>query len=443
MKRRLFLGGLGGVAGSLLVRPTAAHSAPSGTPLLAQPGHGAWLNQQASLPSVPAPDWSLVASQFRLPRDVAYLNTAGLGASPIVVSDAVKAHMDREEEHPAPGHNEDDWARIRGKCAWLLGSSCHGGDLALMSTATEGLNAVLNTIGFGRGDEIITSTHEHAGLVIPLLHKVKTAGCVVRTFEPDLVRAEGNVERIAALVNARTRLIVVSHVTCTTGQLMPVARIGQLARSRGIIFALDGAQSLGHVVFDIGETGADYYAASCHKWVMGPKRTGLLYVHPDRQAAAVPTVVGAYSDANSDLLARSLTLRPNAQRFEYGTQNNALIYGIEAAIDYLSGLGLAALWQRNTGLADRCGSGLRRTPGVEMLTPVEAASRTAILTFRVPGRDNRALAAALVGRRLRVRSVTEGGLDAVRASFHACNDEAQADRLVAAVADLVPLLPRR
>jgi selenocysteine lyase/cysteine desulfurase len=422
VKRRLFLGGLGGAAGALMLRSGAADATalPAMTPALADQ----------------TPDWPLISSQFRLPRDFAYLNTAGLGASPVVVIDTVKARMDREEENPAPGHNEDDWRRIRGKCAALLGPACRGEDVAFMSTATEGINAILNTIPLGRGDEIVTSTHEHAGLVIPLLHKAQTTGCAVRTFDPDLVRAGGNVDRIAAITNARTRLIFISHVTCTTGQLMPVAEIGRLARDRGITFALDGAQSMGHVPFDISRTGAGYYAASCHKWVMGPKRTGLLYVHPDRQAGAVPTVVGAYSDETSNLLARTLTLRPNAQRFEYGTQNNALIYGLEAAVDYLSGIGLEMLWRRNTATTERCLERLQRIAGVEILSPADAASRTAIVTFRVAGRDNRTVASTLVGRRLRVRSVTESGLDAVRASFHACNDEAQADRLIGAVAEI-------
>jgi selenocysteine lyase/cysteine desulfurase len=422
VKRRLFLGGLGGAAAALALRPVAADAAAIGATCASQAGQ--------------APDWARVGSQFRLPNGFAYLNTAGLGASPVIVTDTVKARMDREEENPAPGHSEDDWQRIRGKCAALLGPACRAQDIALMSTATEGINAMLNAMSLGRGDQIITSTHEHAGLVIPLLHKMQTAGCVVRTFEPDLNLASGNLDRIAAITNARTRLIVISHVTCTTGQLMPVAEIGRFARDRRIRFALDGAQSLGQLPFDIRDTGADYYAASCHKWVMGPKRTGLLYVHPDRQMTAMPTVVGAYSDASSNLLARTLTLRPNAQRFEYGTQNNALIYGLEAAVDYVAGIGLAPLWQRNRRLAERCRTGLGAIKGVELLSPADAASRTAILTFRIAGRDNRTVAGALVGRRLRVRSVTESGLDAVRASFHACNDEAQVDRLVAAVAEL-------
>ena len=420
MKRRAFLEGLGATAGAALLQPA----------IIGARGPGA-----AGLPSQADPQfWPQLRTQFRLPRDFAYLNTAGLGASPLKVLDTIKARMDREEENPAPGHNEDDFGRIRGTCAAMLGPTCRGTDVAFLSTATEGINAILNTVPLGRGDEIITSTHEHAGLAIPLLHKMQTTGCVIRTFEPDLRHAGGNVDRVAALLTARTKLVFISHVTCTTGQIMPVAEIGRLAAARGCVFALDGAQSLGHVPFDIVATGADFYAASCHKWVMGPKRTGLLYV----QAGAEPTTVGAYSDAESNLLARTLRLRPNALRFEYGTQNNALIYGLEAAADFVADIGLETIWRHNRELAERLVSGLQHINGVSLLSPAEPACRSAIVTFHVEGKDNRALAGALVGRRLRVRSVTEAGLDAVRASFHVCNDDTQVDRLL----DELPALLR-
>jgi selenocysteine lyase/cysteine desulfurase len=426
VKRREFLVTVGATAGGLALPPGRfpAQPATQGLPDAGDPAF-----------------WPRVRSRFLLPSGFAYLNTAGLGASPLDVIDTVKARMDREEENPAPGHNEDDFARIRAKCASFLGPRCRAADIAFVSTATEGINAILNTIPLGRGDEIITSTHEHAGLAIPLLHKMHTTGCVVRTFEPDLRRASGNVERIGALLSARTRLVFVSHVTCTTGQLLPAAEIGRLVSARGITFALDGAQSLGHMPFDITDTGAHFYAASCHKWMMGPKRTGLLYIRADRQAGAVPSIVGAYSDAESNLLARTLTLRPQAQRFEYGTQNNALIYGLEAAADFITGIGPVRMWRRDRDLAERCVSGLGRIGGIELLSPAEAADRTAIVTFRAAGRDNRRVAASLVSKRLRVRSVTEGGLDAVRASFHACNDESEVDRLIVELRDLLRAAP--
>ena len=429
MKRRTFLHTVGGLAGGLAA---GGGIAASGRSRAAAPVWPPGLADQND-PRF----WRVLRRQFQLPADFAYLNTAGLGASPLAVTGTLAAWTDREEANPAPGHSEDDWSRIRARCATLLGPSCSADEVALVSTATEGINAILNTIPLTRGDEIITSTHEHASLVIPLLHKIQTHEIEVRTFEPDLVRAAGNVDRIAALAGARTRLIFISHVTCTTGQLMPVADIGRLAAARGIAFALDGAQSLAHVPFDIASTGAHYYAASCHKWLLGPKRTGILYVRRDRLSSAVPTIVGAYSDAASSMQDRRLVLRPGAQRFEYGTQNDALIYGIESAVDFVSSIGVPIIWARNRALGEQCVAGLGRIPGIELLSPSEPQDRSAIVTFKAAGRDNRQVASELVRRKLRVRSVTEGGLDAVRASFHVYNDEAEVDRLLLALREVV------
>ena len=418
MRRREFLTGLG-AAGAALA---------AGGPLAAQPPQAA-----ASVPV----DWSRLREQFQLSPKSAYFNTAGLGASPRAVSDRVKAEMDREEEAPSPGHSEDDWARIRGKVATLLGRSCSGSEIAFVSTATEGINAILNGLPWQRGDEVVTSTHEHVALAIPLLHKMHTAGIVVRTFEPDPASPERTLDRLTAQVSPRTKMIFVSHVTCTTGQTLPAQEIGRVAAERKLWYALDGAQSLAQTPIDIGAIGAHFYTASGHKWLMGPKRTGILYVRKDHQDLLVPTVVGAYSDKSNSLAARELTLQPTAQRYEYGTQNDALVYGLESAVDFVRALGLDEIARHNQALTEICVEGLKKVPGLQLLSPPAPPARSAMVTFRVVNRDNREVAATLVRRGHRVRSVTEAGLDAVRCSFHVCNDERQVHLLVEAIEDYV------
>jgi cysteine desulfurase/selenocysteine lyase len=218
--------------------------------------------------------------------------------------------------------------------------------------------------------------------------------------------------------------------------VFPAAAIGRLARSRGVLFALDGAQSLCQFPIDIVSTGADFYTASGHKFLLGPKRTGILYVRKDRIEALAPSIVGAYSDQTSSLAARQLELRPSAQRFEYGTQNDALIYGLEAAADFVNAIGLPEIWAHNQKLNEACFERLRAVRGLTLLSPGEVEFRSAMTTFRLAGRDNRQVANALMQRRLRVRSVTEAGLDASRVSFHLYNDATEVDRLVAAVKEL-------
>ena len=426
MRRREFLRGVSGMAGAALLSTTRAWSQTLDEVRRAR----------AELGVGDPCFWQFIRDQFQLSRQTAYLNTAGLGASPLAVTNMVKAMMDREEQAPAPGHSEEDWVRIRTKCAALLGPGCSADEIALVSTATEGINVILNGLGLARGDEIITSTHEHPALCIPLLHKMKTAGIEVKTFEPDLGRGQGNLDRIQALLSKRTRLIFISHVTCTTGQILPVTEIGRMASSRRVLLALDGAQSLCQFSIDIGATGADFFAASGHKFLVGPKRTGILYVRKDRLDALAPSIVGAYSDRASSLAARQLELQPNAQRFEYGTQNDALIYGLEAAADFIDAIGLPEIWAHNQKLTETCFTQLGAIPGLKLLSPAEPAFRSAMVTFTLVGRDNRQVASALMQRRLRVRSVTEGGLDAVRASFHVYNDADEVERLVNAVKEI-------
>jgi len=414
MNRRTFLSGVGSAAGAMLVPALSAGEPRRAT--LAGPEAQAGCNWSG---------FDRLRADFQLPAGYAYFNTAGLGASPRAVTDRVRAAMDRDEASPSPVHSEEDFTRVRGKCAALLGLDCAADEIAFVSSATEGINHILNGLPLGRGDEVITSTHEHPALNIPLLRKMQTAGIVIRTFEPDLGSPSGNVDRIRALVGRKTRLIFVSHVTCTTGQVLPVAAIGRLAREHRLWFALDGAQSLGQFEIDIHATGAHFYTASCHKWLMGPKRTGILWVHRDRLTDLSPTVVGAYSDGGYSLAERKLTLHAGAQRFEYGTENVALIYGLEAAVDLVQGLGLDCIRQHNQGMAEIFVADIGGIPGVEVLSPRGDGPHSAIKTFRIRGRDYGEVTTALGRRGFRVRPVGEAGLNAVRVSFHVCNDHDQ------------------
>jgi cysteine desulfurase/selenocysteine lyase len=218
--------------------------------------------------------------------------------------------------------------------------------------------------------------------------------------------------------------------------------MARVAAARGIPLAIDGAQSLAQFPIDIAATGAAFFTASGHKFLMGPKRTGLLYVRRDWIARLRPTVVGAYSDESWSMPERRLALRAAAQRFEYGTQNDALVYGLEAAADLVETVGLDRIWAHNRALAERCREGLVAIAGVEIAGPHEAAARSAILSFRLRGRSAQEVAGELGRRRQRVRVVSEAGLDAIRVSFHVCNDGSHVSRLIEDVARLTGGTPR-
>jgi selenocysteine lyase/cysteine desulfurase len=415
MNRKEFLQGMAAVVGSLAV-PRAAGAANFGAAL-----------QDASAAS-DAAFWKLIRDEFVLDPGWSYLNFGGLGTCPMPVLNSFWEWTRSEERAPSAGHDETLWWSVKERLARLLGPSCRKEDLALIGCATEGINAIINGLPLKKGDEVITSTHEHVAVNVGLLNRMQRDGIVIRLFEPDLVRAQGNVERIGALINSRTKLILVSHVTCTTGQLFPAPQIARLARDKGIWFALDGAQAPVCVPFDIVDAGADFYTSSTHKWLMGPKRTGFLYVRQSMLDALRPTTAGAYSSERNDITKADLALHPTAQRYEYGTQNDALFFALGAAIDFVQTIGLQRIWEHNHALAEKFYRGLQEISGVDILSPQEAAHRTAMISFRMKNYTYTQINERFAQAKIRVRPVTEGGLNCIRVSFHVCNYDGEVDK---------------
>ena len=423
MNRKEFLKGMAAVVGSLAV-PGPVHAA----------GLRAALQDAAAAGD--AAFWKLVRDQFVLDPGWSYLNFGGLGTCPMPVLNSFWESTRAEERAPVAGHDETIWWSVKERLARLLGPACRKEDLALISCATEGVNTIINGLPLEKGDEVITSTHEHVAVNVGLLNRMQRDGIVIRLFEPDLERAQGNVDRIGALVNPRTRLILVSHVTCTTGQLMPAPEIAKLARSRNIWFALDGAQAPVCVPFDIVEAGADFYTSSTHKWLMGPKRTGFLYVRQGMLGTLRPMTVGAYSSERSDMATMELALHPTAQRYEYGTQNDALFHALGAAIDFVQAIGMPRVWQHNHALAEKFYRGLQGIGGVEILSPQEEAYRTAMISFRMRNRTHSEINQHLAKAKIRARPVSEGGLNCIRVSFHICNHDPEVEAILSAVKEL-------
>ncbi|MFA5815987.1 MAG: aminotransferase class V-fold PLP-dependent enzyme [Bacteroidales bacterium] len=420
MNRNRFLQSLGLVSGGLMLDHTkSAFASPA--------------EFSQALAKVAGEDdfWKSIREQFTYPADHIYFNTGGIGASPKAVLRMVESTMLELEKSPRPGHDEQQWLQIKKTCAPFFGPGCEPEALALTNTATEGINIILNGLLLKPGDEIITTTHEHVALNVPLLNHQKLNGIVIRAFEPDLKNGANNVNLIRNLITNKTRLIFHSHITCTTGQLLPVAEIGKMARERNILYAVDGAQSVGTMPIDLKASCIDFYACCGHKWMLGPKRTGLLYVQKDKLPLLHPTTVGAYSDASHDLLKGELTLHDTAEKFEYGTQNESIFRGLETASKFLLAIGLDKISVHNRSLAEQFYQGLLKLPGIEILSPAEEQFRSSMITFRPKNKGYQETANYLTGeKRIRVRVVPEAGLNGIRASFHVYNQDFEVDKIL-------------
>ncbi len=387
--------------------------------------------QVATLPSPDRADfWDLVRDLYPMTRERAYLNTGGLGPAPYPVLDA--AERARTEQQTIVEHGHEQLEEIRGPVAAFFGAKAE--EIAFTRNATEGNSTIACGLDFRPGDEVIFESHAHPGGAFAWMSRQKHDGIRVKIFEPDPTSAAGNLERIAALITPRTRVIQVSHLTAPTGILMPVDEIAKLARERDLWFHIDGAQSAGQVPFDLHAIGCDSYATSGHKWLCGPHGTGLLYVREDRLDAVWPTEVGAYCESEARL-PDLFEYAPTARRYEAGTRDTASLLGLAEAVAFLDEIGIDRVAARAHELGQYLQRGLRAIPGVTVLTPSDptlSAGMTTLKTDRVPyDRLNQHYDEA----HMRCRIVTERGLDAVRISTHIFNNEAECDRVIAVTRD--------
>jgi cysteine desulfurase / selenocysteine lyase len=381
--------------------------------------------------------WKIVREEFSFPEGYVYLNTGGIGSVPRHVRSLVSDEWFQLEANPAPGHDLNRWNALKNDVAILLGSGVDSSEIGLISSATEGINIISNGLPLQKDDEVITTLHEHPALNIPLLNQLKRKGVVIRTFDPDRKIGLNNVKIINDLINKKTKLIFVSHRTTTTGQLLPVKEIGNLAKSRGIWFALDGAQAPGSMPIDIKEWNVDFYTFSSHKWILAPRRTGVLYVTKDKLDIVAPITVGAYSDNGYNIKEGKLNFQPSAQRYEYGTQNELLFLGFHASLKFMNALGLQKIRDHNETLSEKFYSEISKIEGCELLSPSEREYRSSMITFRVPGKTLNDVMGELAKDNIHVRPVGEADLNGVRVSFHIYNDENDLDKAIESIKKIV------
>lgn len=387
-------------------------------------------------PPAAAPDtagfWDEVRAQYALPRDRAYLNCGGLGPSPRPVRVARDAAATELEDEVETGHERFEEAR--GALARFLGAEPD--EVCLTRNATEGNSIIAGGLDLRPGDEVVFESHAHPGGSLPWLNQARRRGLRVRVF-PTAADSEAELlERLAAELSDRTRVIQVSHVTAPTGVVMPVRAIARLARERGAWFHVDGAQSAGMIPVDVRALDCDSFATSGHKWLGGPRESGVLYLRTARLEEVAPTHAGAHSSGEFDFAGR-LEFARGARRHEYGTRQAATALGLAAAARFQEEIGRERIAARGAALAERLHAGLAGIAGVRVLTPRDPARRAAMTTFALAGWP----AGELFGRLLRphglrCRPVTEDGLEAIRVSTHLFNTAEECDRVVAAVATL-------
>ena len=386
------------------------------------------------VPNGEADDAALFATareQFLVPEGTAYCNTGTLGASPVEVVDAVADGLRRlERELAAWPYEQPDGEPLTGYQQLRAVREAVGrfvnasaAEIALTQNATMGMNFVANGLDLAAGDEVVSTDQEHGGGISPWRLLAKRRGIVVRELplEPAFAGGpEAIIRLFESVMTPRTRVVMFSHITSGLGALLPARELCALARSRGALAIVDGAQAVGQIQVDVQALGCDAYVGSPHKWMMAPKGTGFLYLRRDIQDRLWTTLASYQWDNHDD----------GAFRFmQYGTGSVPVVEGLMAALGFIGKIGMARIERWDAGLTRRLREGLMDIAGVRIASPADPRLTAAITTFRVDGVKAKALQDALWAKRVRVRAQTEGR--GVRLSAHLYVSPADVDTVLA------------
>lgn len=400
----------------------------SGLPLFSL---GRWPKRELELPPLIGPnndlDWNAVRQQFLIKEGNYFFNIASLGASPKIVVDRICESLQFNESIPREGYQERPV--VRKKMAEFLNAK--PSEIGITRNATESMNIIARSLDLKAGDEVILTDHEHIGGSAPWLAVQKEKDIKVKIVQLDL-KGQDNLERISNSISDKTKVLSFSHITCTTGMQLPAKQIVGLCRERNIYSCIDGAQAVGLLPLDLGDLNPDFYTACGHKWLLGPKGTGILFMNEKVIPSCKAVFAGSFTDKTFDLNTQTLEFLETASRVEYGTRNAPLMKGLESAIDFISSLGIEQVMARSFELSNRFRVGLEALNEVSVLSPNNQLHSSPIVTFTMEGVNSKEAVKFLRTKKsIRLRHVYENNLNAIRASFSIFNSEEEVDFLLA------------
>jgi cysteine desulfurase/selenocysteine lyase len=358
-------------------------------------------------------DWAAVRAEFPALAEWTYLNSATFGQLPRRATDAVNRHWEHRTEVACTDFLKwyDDADNLRGAIAKLINAAAD--DIAFVGNAAQALGIVAGGLDWRPGDNVVTLTDEFPNyLYLPAL--VDRHGVEFRVVPW---------ERFYDSIDRRTRLVALSEVNYASGFRPPLAEISRFLRQRGVLFFVDGTQSVGALRFDAGSIQPDVLAVHGYKWMCSPNGAGFMYVSAALRAKLPPAAVGWRSHHTwrdvQNLHHGTPVLTQTAQKYEGGGLPFALLYAMEASIEMMFEIGPDVIEARVLDLARSARQRLRGL-GAEA---VETGSH--IVTAKFPDHDPAELARELKAHRVLV--VARHGY--LRVSPHFYNHEDDLSRL--------------
>jgi isopenicillin-N epimerase len=300
-------------------------------------------------------------------------------------------------------------------------------EIIITRNTSESNNLVSSGLDLKAGDEVVVHADNHPSNLTAWREKAKRFGFTVVSVEQKNPHPgmEYYVDAYARAITPRTKVITFTHLSSTVGDLMPAKALCELARQRGVMSLLDGAQSLGLLDVNLSEIQPDFYSGSAHKWPCGARECGVLFVSARAQDRLWPSIYSAYPGAVGF-----------SKTFEsFGQRDEATMIAFREALAFQTKVGRTAIEQRSRTLTTQLMEGLAKLPGIKVWTSPDPALRAAVVSF-LPGSLNANTVANTLYEKDRVAITTRGGQDrpGLRVSPHFYNSPAEVDRLLAGLA---------
>ena len=360
-----------------------------------------------------------ISNDYLFADGLTYLNTGTLGpCSKETIKESLKV-WEELESFPVKFYGKSGAEafaeKTRGVASGFLG--CDISEMMITNSTTSGMNAIAQGLRLKPGDRILTTNQEHGGGLSCWNYFAKYYGVIVDKINipPHEHNAELILKRVKENLTKKTKLISVSHVFSSNGLRLPIAGISALAHANGALCIVDGAQAAGAIKVNLKELGCDAYATSGHKWLMGPKGTGLLYISKEAQDIIRPMQFeeshNTYNDGN-------------------GVVNLACIVGLAKAIEHLESIGINKVEEHNLSLRNRLYEKLKDLKNATIMSPPDGSLASPMLTLLLPDKiDKNAFVKMLLEKhKLSIRPThKEFGFNGIRFSAHIFNSEKEID----------------
>ena len=364
--------------------------------------------------------WAWVHSSYSSSANFINLNNGGVSPQPIIVQEAFKRYMDICNEAPSYYMWREfnrDVSAVKGKLAGIPEDT-----IAINRNTTEALDTIINGLPLKKGDEIVLSVFDYPNMKNVWKMREKRDGIILKwvTFPAPCNDENYIVNQYTKAMTPKTKLVHITHLINWTGQLLPVRKIADKAKEKGIEVLVDGAHSFAHIDFKIPDLNCDYFGTSLHKWLCAPFGTGLMYVHPSKIKKLWPYFPSEEPDGNKMNKMENL-----------GTHNIPAKMAIGQAINFHLHIGAKRKQERLFELKQYWLDKIKDDKRFIIYTPQDAKLSGALATVGIVGQTGSKVSGKLQGLfQIHTTSVKIENIEGVRVTPHIYTRFQDLDRLV-------------